>query len=40
MSATLVDSSVLLDLFTRSLPYFIKESLEEIRYPFEAYLKE
>lgn len=34
-----VNAVVLLDLFAKSLPYSIEESLEEIRYPFKAYLE-
>ena len=34
-----VNAVVLLDLFAKALPYSIAESLEEIRYPFEAYFK-
>lgn len=33
-----VNAVVLLDLLAKVLPYSIAESLEEIRYPFEAYL--
>lgn len=35
-----VNAVVLLDLFAKVLPYSIAESLEEIRYPFKAYLGE
>lgn len=41
-SATSADASVnaivLLDMFAKSVPYFIEESMEEIRYLFSAYV--
>lgn len=34
-----VNAVVLLDLLAKTLPYSVEESLEEIRYPFKAYLE-